>query len=78
MGVHILLLFIVVGCWINGFALLFFAVWPLIFFTIPEHQSMMHLSCDPHTTTNYEALTHCLPHLKIVLHTTSNIKSSII
>ena len=23
---------------------------------------------------NYEALTRCLPHLKIVLHTTSNIK----
>ena len=34
------------------------------------------LSCYPCTITNYESLTRCLPHLKSVLHTTSNIKSS--
>ena len=34
------------------------------------------LSYQPCTATSHEALTRCLPHLKNVLHTTSNIKSS--
>ena len=39
---------------------------------------IFHLFCNPCTIPNYESFTYCLPHLKIVLHTTSIIKSCII
>ena len=56
------------------------ATWRLMLVVVSRAASstlaLIYIYFDPCTTTNYEALTRCLPHLKMVLHTTSNIRSS--